>query len=60
MKAISLALSDPTFTPPIMSTKSSTAEGLLMACIIYYEVVVSVEPKKMPVRSLSQQLANAN
>ncbi len=62
-KAIRPALSDPNFTPAIMKTKSSAAAGLcdwIINITMYYDVVVSVEPKKAAVRAAQQKLSDAN
>ena len=56
-------LSDPNFTPTIIKTKSSAAAGLcdwIINITMYYDVVVSVEPKKQAVRATQQKLAEAN
>lgn len=48
-KAIRGTLADPNFTPEIIKTKSSAAGGLcdwIRNITMYYDVVVSVEPKK--------------
>lgn len=53
-KAIRPALSDPNFTPAIIRTKSSAAGGLcdwILNITAYYDVVISVEPKKAAVRA---------
>mmetsp|Transcript_7681 Transcript_7681/g.7101 ORF Transcript_7681/g.7101 Transcript_7681/m.7101 type:complete len:133 (+) Transcript_7681:1099-1497(+) len=52
-KQIRPALSEPNFTPAIIKTKSSAAAGLcdwIINITAYYDVVVSVEPKKQAVR----------
>jgi dynein heavy chain len=62
-KAIRPALSDPNFTPAIIKTKSSAAGGLcdwILNITAYYDVFVSVEPKKAAVRAANQRLSEAN
>ena len=62
-KAIRGIISDPNFTPQIMKTKSSCAAGLcdwILNITMYYDVVVSVEPKKQAVRAAQQKLSDAN
>lgn len=56
-------LADETFTPEIIMNKSSAAGGLcdfIINITLYYEVVVSVEPKKQAVAEAQAQLAAAN
>ena len=53
-KAIRATISDANFTPAIIKTKSSAAAGLcdwILNITMYYDVVVSVEPKKAAVRA---------
>ena len=62
-KAIRGIISDPNFTPTIMKTKSSCAAGLcdwILNITLYYDVVISVEPKKAAVRAAQQKLSDAN
>ncbi len=52
-KAIRTLISDPNFTPDIIVKKSSCAGGLcdwILNITMYYDVVISVEPKKQAVR----------
>jgi len=56
-------LADPNFTPAIIRNKSSCAGGLcdwVINITMYYDVVVTVEPKKAAVRAAQQRLADAN
>lgn len=62
-KAIRPQLADPNFTPAIIRNKSSCAGGLcdwVINITMYYDVVVTVEPKKAAVRAAQQRLAEAN
>jgi dynein heavy chain, axonemal len=62
-KAIRSTLEEETFTPEIIRTKSSAAAGLcdwIINITCYYDVVVSVEPKKLKVAAAQAQLAEAN
>ena len=61
--AIRSTLEEETFTPEIIKTKSSAAAGLcdwIINITCYYDVVVSVEPKKAKVAAAQEQLAAAN
>jgi dynein heavy chain len=56
-------LAEETFTPEIIKGKSSCAAGLcdfVINITQYYNVVVSVEPKKAAVKLAKEQLADAN
>ena len=47
-------MSEPFFTPEIMRTKANAAGGIcdwIINITAYYDVVVSVEPKKMAVKA---------
>jgi dynein heavy chain len=62
-KAIRPTLADPEFKPEIIMTKSSAAGGLcdwIINITSYYDVVVSVEPKKAAVAEAQATLAAAN
>jgi dynein heavy chain len=62
-KAIRGTLEEETFTPEIIKGKSSAAAGLcdwIINITCYYDVVVSVEPKKLKVAAAQAQLAEAN
>mmetsp|Transcript_20739 Transcript_20739/g.31947 ORF Transcript_20739/g.31947 Transcript_20739/m.31947 type:complete len:123 (-) Transcript_20739:3700-4068(-) len=62
-KAIRTTLADPNFTPEIIMGKSSAAAGLcdwIINITSYYDVVVSVEPKKLAVAEAQATLAAAN
>lgn len=62
-KAIRPTIGDPNFTPAIIKNKSSCAAGLcdwILNITAYYDVTVSVEPKKAAVRAAQQKLADAN
>jgi dynein heavy chain len=62
-KAIRGALSDPNFTPEIIKGKSSAAGGLcdwIINITAYYDVFVSVEPKKLAVKAANLRLSDAN
>ena len=62
-KANNATLAEETFTPEIIKTKSSAAGGLcdfIRNITDYYNVVVSVEPKKLAVAEAQAQLAAAN
>lgn len=52
-KAIRPALADPNFNPTNIKSKSSAAAGIcdwIINITMYYDVFVSVEPKKAAVR----------
>ena len=56
-------MADPNFTAAIIRNKSSCAGGLcdwVINITMYYDVVVTVEPKKAAVRAAQQRLADAN
>ena len=56
-------ISDPNFTPEIIREKSACAAGLcdwVLNINAYYEVVISVEPKKAAVRDAEARLEEAN
>lgn len=56
-------LADPNFTAANLRNKSSCAGGLcdwVINITMYYDVVVTVEPKKAAVRAAQQRLADAN
>jgi dynein heavy chain len=62
-KANRATLAEETFTPENLEKKSMACSGLCDFVInisMYYEVVVSVEPKKLAVAEAQQQLATAN
>jgi dynein heavy chain len=62
-KAIRGALADPNFTPAIIRGKSSAAGGLcdwIINITAYYDVFVSVEPKKLAVKAANLRLSDAN
>lgn len=62
-KAIRPSLADPNFNPTVIKGKSSAAAGIcdwIINITMYYDVVVSVEPKKQAVRNAQQKLAEAN
>jgi len=62
-KQIRPTLNDPNFTPEIIMGKSSAAAGLcdwIINITAYYDVVVSVEPKKQAVAEAQATLAAAN
>jgi len=62
-KANRATLAEETFTPEIMKSKSECASGLcdyIINITCYYDVVVSVEPKKQAVAEAQAQLAAAN
>ena len=62
-KMIRPQLADPNFTPAIIRNKSSCAGGLcdwIINITMYYDVVISVEPKKAAVRAAQNRLAEAN
>jgi len=62
-KAIRGTLEEETFTPEIIKGKSSAAAGLcdwIFNITCYYDVVVSVEPKKLKAAAAQAQLAEAN
>ncbi len=51
------------FVPEVIRKKSLAAAGLVewvINIIMYYEVVVTVEPKKKALREAGEKLANAN
>jgi dynein heavy chain len=56
-------LGDETFTPEIVMKSSPAASGLcdwIINITMYYDVVVSVEPKKLAVKEAQETLAAAN
>lgn len=56
-------LAEETFTPEIIKTKSSAAAGLcdwIINITCYYDVVISVEPKKAKVAAAKEELETAN
>jgi len=56
-------LADETFTPEIVMKSSPAASGLcdwIINITLYYDVVVSVEPKKLAVKEAQETLAAAN
>ena len=60
--AIRETLANPEFTPENLANKSSAAKGLcdwIINITAYYDVVVSVEPKKLAVKEAEEQLATA-
>lgn len=62
-KHIRGTLADPEFTPEIIKNKSGAAGGLcdwIINIVQYYDVVVSVEPKKAAVAEAQATLAAAN
>jgi dynein heavy chain len=62
-KQIRPFLADPNFNPTNIRTKSSAAAGLcdwIINITAYYDVVISVEPKKAAVRAAQEKLAEAN
>lgn len=62
-KYIRPTLADPTFTKDQIMVKSSAAGGLcdwIINITAYYDVVVTVEPKKLAVAEAKAQLAAAN
>jgi len=62
-KAIRSTLANPEFTADIIKGKSSCAGGLcdfIINITAYYDVVVTVEPKKKAVAEAKQKLAEAN
>jgi len=62
-KAIRTILANPDFTPEKIKTKSSCAAGLcdwVVNITAYYDVVISVEPKKAAVRAANARLNEAN
>jgi dynein heavy chain len=61
--AIRAVLAEETFTPEVIKTKSSAAAGLcdwIINITCYYDVVVSVEPKKAKVAAAKEELETAN
>jgi dynein heavy chain len=62
-RANKATLADEQFTPEIIMGKSSAAGGLcdfIINITMYYEVVVTVEPKKLAVAKAQAELAAAN
>ena len=62
-RANKATLADENFTPEIIMNKSSAAGGLcdfIINITMYYEVVVTVEPKKLAVAKAQAELAAAN
>jgi dynein heavy chain len=62
-RANKVTLAEETFTVENMMTKSACAAGLcdfVINITLYYNVVVSVEPKKLAVAKAQQELADAN
>jgi dynein heavy chain len=62
-KANRATLAEETFKPEILAAKSASAGGLcdfIINITAYYDVVVSVEPKKLAVAEAQAQLAEAN
>jgi len=61
--AIRPTLAEESFTPELMKLKSTAAAGLcdwIINITSYYDVVISVEPKKAKVASAKEELAAAN
>lgn len=61
--AIRNTIKEETFTPELIKTKSSAAAGLcdwILNITSYYDIVVSVEPKKLKVAAAKEELAAAN
>lgn len=61
--AIRATLADETFTPEIVLKSHAAASGLcdwIINITLYYDVVVSVEPKKLAVAEAQATLAAAN
>jgi dynein heavy chain len=61
--AIRATLAEETFTPQVIITKSSAAAGLcdwIINITCYYDVVISVEPKKAKVAAAKEELEAAN
>jgi len=61
--AIRPTLADETFIPEIVMKSSPAASGLcdwIINITLYYDVVVSVEPKKLAVKEAQETLAAAN
>lgn len=55
-------IAEETFTPENLKTKSECASGLcdfILNIVMYYDVVESVEPKRIEVKNAEQQLADA-
>jgi dynein heavy chain len=51
------------FTPEVMAKKSGAASGLtvwIINIVMYYDVVIQVEPKKQALREATETLENAN
>ena len=62
-KAIRATINDEKFTPEDIKSKSSAAAGIcdwVRNITLYYDVVESVEPKRIAVREAQTQLAEAN
>jgi len=62
-KAIRSTVNDPLFTPEVIKNKSGAAAGIcdwVKNITMYYDVVESVEPKRVAVREAQQQLKEAN
>jgi dynein heavy chain len=62
-EAIRGTLADETFTPEVVIKSSPAAAGLcdwIVNITMYYDVVVSVEPKKLAVKEAQETLAAAN
>lgn len=62
-KQIRGQLADPEFTPEVIQKKSGCAAGLcdwIINITMYYDVFVSVEPKKLAVAEAKATLENAN
>ena len=62
-KAIRDILKDPEFEPKKIETKSKAAAGVcdwVINIVAYYDVVVTVEPKKIAVATAQEQLRQAN
>jgi dynein heavy chain len=61
--AIRPVLADETFIPEIIMKSSPAASGLcdwIINITLYFDVVVSVEPKKLAVKEAQETLAAAN
>lgn len=62
-KAIRATINDEKFTPEDIKSKSSAAAGIcdwVRNITMYYDVVESVEPKRIAVREAQEQLRDAN
>lgn len=62
-KANRAQLAEPTFTAALIRNKSSCAGGLcdwVINITMYYDVVVTVEPKKLAAKAAQQRLLEAN